>query len=772
MKETRYVGKSVERVDGLEKVTGRAVYGVDVEMPGMLFGAVVRSPYAHARILDIDVSGACKVSGVKAVVVGRDVPYTFGGMIKDQPFLAEERVRFVGEPVAAVAAETELGAQEAVERVRVTYEELSAVFDPREALKEGAPLLHPDLGDYWHSPQYEVVAGTNVGMARRVVFGDLDRGFLEADEVFEDEFYVHAVAHSPMETHAAVAQYFSPRDEYVIWSSTDRPYRLNRELAHALGVSLNQVRFVSAYSGGGFGGKGAMVAEVIAASLAKFTKGRPVKVVCSREEELTASQTRHAAFMKLKTGVKKDGIFTARKADVIWDNGAYSSLGPDVAYRGVLTILGPYRIPHLEILSRLVYTNKEIGGAYRGFGTTQVTWACEVQVDMIAEKLGVDPLEIRLKNAYVDGDSYINGQILRTVGLKETMKKAGQEIGWRQPKPAPSGNKYRGKGMANMLKPTVTPTDSYCLIRVNHDGTVVILSGAPEVGGGQKTVLSQMAADTIGVPLSSIVIPNPDTHYTPFDMAVASSRTTYHMGNAIRQAGQEVLQKILEFAGRILEMDPSRLKLLEGKIFDEGGRELMTLQQLLGKIFGGRGGSILGEGRYSAAGSPLLAASPGHEGISSIFWMFATHAAEVEVDTETGVVKVLKIAAAHDVGRVIHPALCEQQIEGAVVMGLSNTLFEEFKMEKGRILNDSLADYKLATTLDLPEIVPILIETHHEEGPFGAKGVGEPAAAPTAPAIANAIFDAIGVRIKDLPITPEKVLMGLKANREEKGKKS
>jgi CO/xanthine dehydrogenase Mo-binding subunit len=763
--ETKYVGKSVGRIDGLEKVTGRAVYSVDVDMPGMLYGAVVRSPLAHARIVDIDASGAWKVPGVKAVVVGRDVPYTFGGMIKDQPFLAVDRVRFVGEPVVAVAAETELGAREAAERVRVKYVELPAVFDPREALLESAPILHPNLGGYWHSPLYEGIAGTNVCTVRHLTIGDVERGFLEADEVFEDEFYIHPVAHSPMETHAAVAQYFPFRDEYTLWSATDRPYRLSRELAHALGISVNQVRFISTYAGGGFGGKGALVAEVLAAALAKFTKGRPVKVVCSREEELTASQTRHAAFMKLKTGVKKDGIFMARRADVIWDNGAYSSLGPDVAWRGVLTIFGPYRIPHLELYSRLVYTNKEIGGAYRGFGTTQVTWACEVQMDMIAQKLRIDPLEIRMKNAYVDGDLYINGQNLQKVGLKETLQKTGQEIGWGWPRPAPTGSKFRGRGIATMLKPTATPTDSYCFIRVNHDAGIVILSGAPEVGGGQKTVLAQIAADTIGVPLSSITVPNPDTHYTPYDMAVASSRTTYHMGNAVREASQEVRRKILEFAGKALEADPGQLNLSEGKILDEGGRELMTLQEVLHKVSGGRGISILGEGHYSPAGSPLLAASPGLKAISSIFWMFATHAAEVEVDVETGVVKVLKIAAAHDVGRAVHPALCEQQIEGAVVMGLSNTLFEEFKMEKGRILNDTLADYKLARTMDLPEIVPFLVEAYHEEGPFGAKGVGEPAAAPTAPAIANAVFDAVGIRIKDLPITPEKVLAGLKAKR-------
>ena len=760
--ETGYVGKSVPRLDGSEKVTGQAVYTVDMVLPGMLYGAVLRSPHPHARIVSIDTAEAKKAPGVKAVVTGKEMPYTFGAMIKDQPFLAFDRIRYVGEPVAAVAAETELQAQEALQKIHVVYEELPAVFDPREAILEGAPILHPDLEEYARVGLYEVVPGTNVCTVRRYSLGNVEEGFRDADEVFENEFYTHAVAHTPMETHAALAQYSPLEKAFTIWSSTDRPYRLAKELAEAMGLSMNQVRFISCYSGGGFGGKGAMVAEAVAVALAKYSKGRPVKVIFSREEELIASQTRHAVFAKMKTGVMRNGLLTACRAELLWDNGAYASLGPDVAFRGMLTVLGPYRIPNLELYSRLAYTNKEIGGAYRGFGTTQVAWTCEAQMDIIAGKIGIDPLEFRLKNGYVNGDSYINGQILNRVGLEETMEKASQAIGWGEPKPKPSGSKFRGKGIASMLKPTATPMDAYCFIRVHHDGSVTLLCGAPEVGAGQKTVLAQMVADSIGVPLASISVPNPDTRYTPYDFAVASSRTTYHMGNAIRHAGQEIRKKILDFAGKVVEMDPLRLNLQEGRIFDEGGKELLTLNTLLGKMFSGRGGTILGEGHYSPAQSPLLAASPGRQSISSIFWMFATHAAEVEVDIETGKVKVLKIAAAHDVGRAINPDLCEQQIEGAVVMGLSNTLFEEFKMEKGRILNDTLADYKVATVMDLPEITPILVETYHEEGPFGAKGVGEPAAACTAPAIANAIFDAVGVRFKDLPITPEKVLWALR----------
>jgi carbon-monoxide dehydrogenase large subunit len=765
---SEYVGKRVPRIEGLEKVTGRAVYSVDVELPGMLHGAVLRSPLPHARIVGIDLSEARKARGVRVVVTGKDFPWLFGGMVRDQPFLAIDRVRHVGEPVAAVAATTEAEAQEAVEKIKVQYEELPAVFDPREGLAEGAPLLHEKLGEYVINGPYKTVPGTNICTLRAYSQGNVGTGFAESDEIFEDEFYIHAVAHTPMETHAAVAQYIPAEKNYLIWSSTDRPFRLAKELADALGITINQVRFISTYSGSGFGGKGSMVAEAIAVPLARFSKGKPVKVVYSREEELTASQTRHAAYLKLKTGTKKDGTFTARQAEIIWDNGAYASKGPDVAHRGGLTIFGPYRIPNLELLSRLVYTNNEPAGAYRGFGTTQVTWACEVQMDRIAEKLRMDPLEIRLKNAYREGDAYINGQVLHAVGLKETLERASREIGWGTPKPKPVGTRFRGKGLASMIKGTATPTESSCFIKVNPDGTLTLLSSSVEIGAGQKTVLAQIAAETIGVPLDSISIPNPDTSITPFDTGVSSSRTTYHMGNAIRIAGQEIRRKILEVAGEILETDPSRLSLSQGWILEENGGERLPLKELFSKKFGGRGGGLVAEGRFSPAGSSLLAAG-GREAMSSIFWMFATHAAEVEVDRSTGVVKVLKIAAAHDVGTAINPVGCEQQIEGAAIMGLSNTLWEEFKMERGRILNDTLADYKVATIKDLPEIVPIIVETYHPEGPFGAKGIGEPAAACTAPAIANAIFDSVGVWIKDLPITPEKVLAALRQKKSEGG---
>jgi carbon-monoxide dehydrogenase large subunit len=759
--EISVVGTSVPRLDALEKVTGRAVYGVDVELPGMLYGAAVRSPLPHARIVKLDTTKAARTPGVRVVVTGKDFPYVFGSLIQDQPFLAIDKVRFAGEPVVAVAAETEAAAQEAVEKVKVVYEELPAVFDPREAMAEGAPLIHEKLAEYTRF-NVDILPGTNVATHYAYSLGDVEEGFSGSDEIFEDAFYVHSVAHSPMETHAAVAQVARGSEAFTIWSSTDRPYYMAREFANGLGIPLSKIRIISNYTGGGFGGKGGLVAEPIAAALARFAGGRPVKVVFSREEELATSHTRHACFVNLKTGVKSDGALVSRKAEMIWDNGAYCALGPNVARRGSLTIFGPYRIPHMALASRLVYTNKEVSGAYRGFGTTQMTWACEVQMDIIAEKLGMDPVEIRLKNAYVEGDPYINGQILHSVGLKETIERVRQEIEWDRLKPRQQGTKRRGIGIATTLKGTATPTDSSCFIKVDSDGGVTILSSSVEVGAGQKTVLAQIAAESIGVPLSSISIPHPDTHVTPYDYAVASSRTTYHMGNAVRIAGGKVKRKILDIAGEVLKTDPSALSLSGGKILKEGAGEQMTLRALLARRFGAKGGAIVEEGYFTPEKSLLLEALPGRKGMSSIFWMFATHAAEVEVDMETGVVKVIKIAAAHDVGRAIHPLACEQQIQGAVIMGLSNTLFEEFKWKDGRILNDTLADYKLAGMTDVPEIVPILVERPHSEGPFGAKGMGEPAAAPTAPAIAGAIFDAVGIRFKELPITPERLVAALK----------
>lgn len=756
---TTYVGSRVARVDSVDKVTGHAVYGVDVALPGMLHGAVVRSPHPHARVVSIDISAAEKAPGVKAIVTGKDFPHLFGAAIKDQPFLAIDRVRYVGDPVVAVAATSEREAQYARDLVKVVYEELPAVTDMRLALADDAPLVHPDMHTYQRGG-HEIVPHTNVNTLYRYERGDVETAFAEADFVFEGEYSAHALSHVALEVHVAVAEYDEYSGDYTLWVSTDRPFFLRDDLAGGLGVDGSKVRLKVAQVGGSFGAKGVPIAEAIAAVLARKTNGRPVKVELTREECLIASQLRVPAIMKLKTGVTKDGLMIARSADVLWDSGAYTAYTVGVAIRGSQTIVGPYRIPNLKILSRQVYTNKGITGSYRGYGTTQVTWACESQMDEIAHELGLDPVALRLQNGYEEGDSYLNGQIMHGVGLRETIEVARDEIGWGSIERQPAPHLRRGKGIATMIKPTMTPSSSNVVINLGEDGSVQVICAAPEIGSGQDTVLAQMAADAVGVPIEDVSVPATDTALTPYNGPVASSRTTYHMGSAIVSAGSEIKGKVLALAGDFLGVDSEYLEMRDGEILDKDGERLIRLKDLLAK-YHGEGFSLTAGGRYSSAGSPLLKADPGAEWISSIFWMFCTQAAEIEVDTETGVIRVVKVAASADVGKAINPMTCEQQIEGGVVMGVSNGILEDFKIDNGRIENASLADYKVATIQDSPEIVPILVESIHNEAPYGAKGIGEPAAAATPPAIANALFDAVGIRIADLPITPEKVLDAL-----------
>lgn len=753
---TTYVGTRAPRVDSVEKVTGSAIYGVDVALPGMLHGAVLRSPVPHARIVSIDTTAAAAAPGVQAVVTGRDFPLLFGAAIKDQPFLAIDRVRYVGEPVVAVAATSEAEAQEALELIRIDYEELPAVLDMRFALSDDAPLVHPDLHTYERGPS-DIVPHTNINTIYRYERGDVEAGFAAADFVIEGEYSAHAISHVALEVHSAIAQYDSGSGGYTLWVSTDRPFLLRNELAGGLGVDSSRVRLIVAQVGGSFGGKGVPVAEAVAVALARHSGGRPVRVEFTREEDLVASQHRVPAIMKLKTGVNRDGLMLARSAEVLWDSGAYTAYTVGVAIRGSQTIVGPYRIPDLKILSRQVYTNKSITGSYRGYGTTQVTWACETQMDEIAVELGLDPVAFRLQNGYEEGDSYLNGQIMHGVGLRETIEKTAVEIGWGAVEREPAPHLRRGKGIATMIKPTMTPSSSNVVINLAQDGRVAVICAAPEIGSGQDTVLAQMAADAIGVPLDDVSVPRTDTALTPYNGPVASSRTTYHMGNAILTAGGEIREELLGLAGDTLDVGPEALELRDGAIYDLDGVMQITLKDLLAK-YSGEGYSITAGSRFSSQGSPLLKADPGEEWMSSIFWMLCTQAVEIEVDIETGVIRVVKIAAAADVGKAINPMTVEQQIEGGAVMGASNAILESFSYRDGRIENGSLADYKVATIQDLPEIVPIIVESVHDEAPYGAKGVGEPAAAATPPAIANALYDAIGVRIRDLPLTPEKVL--------------
>lgn len=763
-KKLEAVGYSPVRLDAREKATGRTIYAVDMKLAGMLWAKVLRSPHPHARVLGIDASKAKSLPGVVAVVTGEDFPATMGATIQDQNFLARGKVRFVGDAVAAVAAVDLDAAEEALSLIRVEYEPLRALHDPLEAMKSREVLIHEGLAQYSTAPGIFPVGGTNICNHFKLRKGDVDRGFKESDLVLEDTYTSHMVQHAHLEPHAAIAQ-VDPSGKILIWSNTQTPYFNRKALAKALNLPLNQVRIMCTALGGGFGGKSYLKAEPISVALALKTRGRPVKLVYTREEEFGVAPVRHPTIVRCKTGMKKDGTWLAQETELIFDTGAYADIGPRVCRNAGFSAAGPYKVPNVRIDSYCVYTNNPIGGAFRGFGIPQMTWAVESHVDVMAEKLGLDPVDVRLKNAVEEGSLSVTGQVLHSVGLKETLRQAAEKIGWRK-----ASGPYRGKGIACMHKSTVTPSSSAAFVKLNEDASITLLCSAVEMGQGSSTILAQIASEELGIPVEKISMVRPDTDVTPYDMASVSSRSTFFVGNAVRRAAADAREQLFQIAAEILEANPQDLVIEAGKVMVRGVPEkAIPIAELpLGEAFyvgakgRGRGRPVLGRGSFTVEDATPLDRETGQGKNPSAFWMYATQAAEVEVDPRSGRVKVLRISSAHDVGKSIHPVAIEGQIQGALVMGVGTALFEEMELEKGRVKNPSFAEYKLPSALDAPEMIPIIVEELHAQGPYGAKGLGEPALAPTAAAIANAIYAAVGVRVKDLPITPEKILEGLR----------
>jgi carbon-monoxide dehydrogenase large subunit len=758
------IGQSPVRLDAREKVTGRTLYAVDLKMAGMLYAKVLRSPHPHARILHIDATKARSLPGVVAVVTGKDFPGSLGATVQDQNFLAGDKVRFVGDAVAAVAAVNLDTAEEALSLIHAEYELLPALFDPVEAMKSREVLIHENLSQYAVAPGIFPVPGTNICNHFKLRKGDPERGFKESDLVLEDTYRSQMVQHAHLETHAAIAQVDSS-GKILIWSNTQTPYFNRKALAKSLNLPLNQVRVMVTTLGGGFGGKSYLKAEPICVALALKSKGRPVKLVFTREEEFGVAPVRHPTIIRCKTGMKKDGTWLAQETELIFDTGAYADIGPRVCRNAGFSAAGPYQVPNVRIDSYCVYTNHPIGGAFRGFGIPQVSWAIESHLDVMAEKLGLDPVEVRLKNAVEEGSLSVTGQVLHSVGLKETLRQAAEKIGWRK-----ASGPYRGKGIACMHKSTVTPSSSAAFVKLNEDASVTLLCSAVEMGQGSSTILAQIASEELGIPVEKISMVRPDTDVTPYDMASVSSRSTFFVGNAVRRAAADAREQLLQIAAEILEANPLDLVIEAGKVMVRGVPEkAIPIAELpLGEAFyvgakgRGRGRPVLGRGSFTVEDATPLDRETGQGKNPSAFWMYATQAAEVEVDPRSGRVKVLRISSAHDVGKSIHPVAIEGQIQGALVMGVGTALFEEMELEKGRVKNPSFAEYKLPSALDAPEMIPIIVEELHAQGPYGAKGLGEPALAPTAAAIANAIYAAVGVRVKDLPITPEKILEGLR----------
>ncbi len=762
MSKLEVVGKREPMLDAAEKATGRARFTDDLTLPGMFYGKILRSSLAHAKILHVDLSGAEKVAGVKGAISGKDIPKKKYGIVplaKDEYALAIDKVRYIGDEVAAVVATSLDAAEEAISKIRVDYEELPPVFDPIEAMKPGASVIHDEIPN-------------NVSASIRKEFGNVEKAFRESDFLFEDTFDTQAVNHCPLEPQAALAMADSS-GKVTLWASTQIPFFLRRNLATALDIPESKVRIIKPKVGGGFGQKIDLYAKDFCAAFFAMKTKRPVKFVYEREEVFISTRQRHPMHIQLKTGMKKDGTILAQQFKVVADGGAYNSTAPLMITLACYFIMLPYRLENLLFEGYHVYTNKPVGGAMRGHGIPQVRFAVETQLDSIAEKMGIDPLDLRLKNAFQAGEPHPAKLLVQTCGFSDTLKKAAEGIGWKEKRgKLPFG---RGVGLAGASFPSgvsnMSHISSGAIVKIERDGSVTLLTGAADIGQGAETVISQIVAEELGVPLEDIRITAADTEITPLDPGTFGSGVTLRAGNAAKIAAQAAKEKLFEAVAEKMEIKVEDLETKNRRIYVKGSPEKgMSFQEAIKFYqYSDRPMPIIGRGSYyPPAKEPTTLLK--EDGNFSPAYSFMTQAAEVEVDTKTGKVKVLKMVASHDCGRAINPMLVEGQLEGSVVGGMGQALYEEVITEKGLVLNPSFLDYGIPTAMEVPSITSVEVETDDPEGPFGAKESGEGTQLAPAPAIINAIYDAIGVRFKSLPVSPEKVLEALqKKERESAG---
>jgi CO/xanthine dehydrogenase Mo-binding subunit len=748
-----YVGNSVKRVDAGEKVTGETQYVDDIRLPGMLYAAILGSPYAHARILKIDTSLAEKLSGVKAVITGKDIPdrkfCTNSGLLPnldDKLPIEKEKVRYIGDDVAAVAAVDIETAERALELIDVEYEPLDPVLDPEKAMSEDVPLVHDD-----HE--------RNISVELNYSFGDVDKAFGEADNVFEDEFRTSHAAPCCMEPHGCIARW-ERNGRLTLYSTTQLASGFRREISRVMGISFGDVRIIQTGVGGSFGSKMAMHSiEPIAAHLSKIT-GRPVNLCLSRDEEFVSSRTRHPSIVRIKTGVNKEGRIIAREAVIIFDNGAYNSQGVTALYKACTVLCSHYNIENVRVKGLLVYTNKPYGGAFRGFGNPQATFAIESQLDIIAGKMSIDPVDLRLKNAIKSGDVTPSGWSISSCGLSECLEKAAEAIDWKNKR---GKGKNRGVGLAACIHwgggISVIKVSNLCssIIEVSTTGRVFVHVGSHEIGEGANTVITQIVAEELGVPVDAIDVMLVDTDHSP-SFFFTGSPTTFVAGNAARVAAADVKKQLLEDAAKMASVDPEVLDIKDGAVYIQAsGEKVATVAEVARHSYELSGSPIVGKGSFDQG--PAQEDIRKGYGQPSPTFSFVVQAAEVEVDPETGAVKVLKSVSACDCGTVINPKMAEGQVEGALAQGLGFALTEGLVFDnEGKVLNSSYTDYKVFRAQDMPEeIITLQVETTDPRGPFGAKSLGEAVIVPIAPAVANAIADATGLRMKELPITPEKI---------------
>lgn len=743
------IGRSVPRLEARDKVSGRAEYTHLMRVPGMLYGKIFRSTLAHGRIKSIDTSGAASIPGVYRVITAADVlkvipdPY-YGPAFHDQPILAIDKVRFVGEPVAVVLASDPHIAEAATHAIVAEYEELPPVYDEVEAMT-AASFVHEELKPASTFADLKYLKGqrdTNLALNAKLRRGDVDKAFSEAAHVFEHEFRTQKCLHLAFEPFATIAD--AKEKSVTIHTASQGPSFVRTEIARLLGWPENRVRVKVPYLGGGYGSKLYIKLEALVTACSLVAR-RPVKIALTMEEQFYQI-TKHPSTVRLKSAIDKNGRVTARKCEVFWNGGAYADIGPRVTHKSGFTAAGPYDIENVWIDSFALYTNLTPAGALRGFGIPQLAFAYESHTDMIARALKIDPLEFRRKNVLRDGRPQATGTIVRDAPFEAIIEHVADQLQWKSPLDRGTGTIKRGRGIAVALKAAISPTTSVAIVNVAGDGSITLYISTVDMGQGSDTAMAQIVGEVLNVPAEQVRIIARDTDVTPYDMGTLGSRSTFHMGHAVRLAAEDTRKKIDELRREVGEPEGSNA----------------PVSELFKKKYGMQAGNIVGSGSYR----PEYVA-PDHEtGLSpnvTPFWMVASAGAEVEVDTETGRVRVTKLVNAVDCGKPVNPKIVETQISGAALMQLGFTLFEKIHLDNGQITNASLADYKIPGIADVPTVmVNEAIDAYQSNAPFGAKGVGESATLCLSPAIANAIDDAVGVRLTELPLTPEAVFRALR----------
>jgi carbon-monoxide dehydrogenase large subunit len=767
----KIIGASLPRNDVYEKVTGTAVFTDDMQFGSkLLYARVKRSPYPHALVKKVDVSKAKALPGVKAVITGADFPNKIGLYLKDKTILATDRVRFIGEGVAAVAAVSNEIAMKALDLIDVEYEELEPVFDAVYGASKEAPLLHPNLADYKYPNFIFPEPGTNISNHFKIRKGNLDEAWPKCKYVVERQFKVPHIQHVPIETHVAVAM-MDEKGKITLWASSQSPFAQRSLIAESLNISPTDLRVIAPYVGGGFGSKAGVTMEAIPVALATKCKGWPVKFLLTREEEFYTNFVRQGLTSFIKIGCDEHGKLLALKNTMYWDGGGSTEYGVNVTRAGGYSSSGPYDIENVETDSMCVYTNHPVGGAYRGFGMSELHTGLDQAIDELAEKAGIDRVEFLKMNVVKGGDKLDTGMIMHETGVKQTVENVAQAIDWKGSRKPSSPNKLRGKGIAVMWKAPAMPPNagSSAWVELAEDGHVTVGLGGQEIGQGTFTVMAQMAAAALGVPYENVRIAGPvDTQYSPYEWQTVASRLTWSMGNAVRNAAMDARKQILDVVAQAWHENPEDLDIVNGVVVSYKTENETSLENIA--IYGipkendqgWVGGPIIGRGSFMPSYVTGLDQETGQGTRSVVHYTTGSEALDIEIDKDTGQITVLKAAASFDVGHAINPTLVKAQIEGGFVQGLSSAMFEEIKLKNGVTTNPSFVDYRIATAPDaeFPIETPY-VEVPQDDGPWGARGVGEHPMVPTIAALGNAIYDATGLRLPGPPFSAEKIYLAM-----------